>query len=79
MPIRFQALPTETARHYQAGGADAYGNPPERAVSDGAGNPCRHCLRDVPKGAAMLILAHRPFATLHPYAEAGPIILCADP
>lgn len=26
----------------------------------------------------MLILAYRPFAGLHPYAETGPIFLCAD-
>ena len=26
----------------------------------------------------MLILAHRPFDALHPYAECGPIFLCAD-
>ena len=26
----------------------------------------------------MLVLAHRPFATLHPYAELGPIFLCSD-
>ena len=26
----------------------------------------------------MFILAHRPFATLHPYAETGPIFLCAQ-
>lgn len=25
----------------------------------------------------MLVLAHRPFDTLHPYAETGPIFLCA--
>ena len=27
----------------------------------------------------MLILAHRPFPTLHPYAESGPIFVCAEP
>jgi hypothetical protein len=51
---------------------------PERAVSDGAGNPCRHCLHDIPEGAGMLILAHRPFPALQPYAETGPIFVCAD-
>ena len=76
---QFTALPTHIARTYQNGGPDAYGHPPERKTSDGAGNPCRHCLRDIPTGAAMLVLAHRPFDTLHPYAETGPIFLCADP
>jgi hypothetical protein len=27
----------------------------------------------------MLVLAHRPFPALQPYAETGPIFLCADP
>lgn len=76
--IRFTPIPTETARHYQAGGADAYGLPPERQVSDGGGNPCRHCLGMIPAGAGMLVLAHRPFPGLQPYAETGPIFLCAD-
>jgi hypothetical protein len=72
-------LPTEIVRAYQAGGADANGMPPEHAVSDGEGNPCRHCLCPIPKGAPMLILAHRPFPAPQPYAELGPIFLCADP
>ena len=75
---RFTALPTETARAYRSGSPDANGMPAERAVSDGAGNPCRHCLRDIPEGDGMLILAHRPFPAPQPYAESGPIFLCAD-
>lgn len=74
--IRFSALPTDTVRALQSGAPDAYGNTPEHAVSNGAGTPCRHCLRHIPKGAGMLILAHRPFPDLHPYAETGPIFLC---
>ncbi len=79
MPIRFTAIPTATARHYQSGGTDANGQMPERQVSDGAGNPCRHCLRMIPQGAGMLVLAHRPFPGPQPYAEVGPVFLCADP
>ncbi|WP_299293827.1 DUF1203 domain-containing protein [uncultured Tateyamaria sp.] len=74
----FTALPTDTVHALRAGGPDAFGNPPEQAVSDGGGNPCRHCLRDIPKGAGMLILAHKPFDGTHPYAEVGPIFLCAS-
>lgn len=74
----FKALPTDLVRGWQAGAPDAYGNPPERKTSDGPGNPCRHCLRDIPQGADMLVLAHRPFDGLHPYAETGPIFICAD-
>lgn len=77
--MRFSAMPTEIARAYQAGTPDAYGHAPERAVSDGAGNPCRHCLCNIPKDAGMLVLAYRPFDGLHPYAETGPIFLCAKP
>lgn len=78
MPITFTPIPTKLARAYQAGGPDANGQVPERKISDGAGNPCRHCLRNIPAGAAMLVLAHRPFPAPQPYAEIGPIFLCAD-
>jgi hypothetical protein len=78
MPIRFEALTTAEATDLRAGGADAYGNPPEPfGVSDGAGMPCRHCLDDVPAGQGVLVLAWRPFARAHPYAETGPVFLCA--
>jgi hypothetical protein len=76
--IRFIPIPTEHARALTQGGADAYGNPPERSQSDGSGNPCRHCLGFIAKGAGMLTLAYRPFQTLHPYAETGPVFLCAE-
>lgn len=79
MPVSFAPVPTETARALQAGAPDAYGLPAEKHVSDGDGNPCRHCLTMIPKGAAMLVLAHRPFPALQPYAETGPIFLCAAP
>lgn len=77
--IRFSPIPTDTARALQTGGLDAYGMLPERKLSDGGGNPCRHCLGMIPEGAEMLVLAHRPFPALQPYAETGPIFLCAAP
>jgi hypothetical protein len=61
----------------RSGGPDDYGNPAERAVSDGQCNPCRSCLHDIPADAPMLIVAARPFGALQPYAETGPIFLCA--
>ena len=76
--LTITALSTDTARALQAGGLDANGQTPERSTSGGAGNPCRHCLRYIPEGAGMLILAHRPFPTPQPYAEVGPIFLCAE-
>ena len=53
-------------------------NAQEPGRANGGGNPCRHCLTEVPKGAGMLVLAHRPFDGLHPCAETGPIFLCTD-
>lgn len=76
--IRYTPIPTETVRAYQAGAPDANGQTPERHVATGAGNPCRHCLGMIPQGAAMLVLAHRPFPAPQPYAEVGPIFLCAE-
>jgi len=77
--MTFTALPTPVVRALQNGQPDAYGATPERAISDGDGKPCRHCLRQIPKGQEMLILAYCPFPDLHPYAETGPIFLCAAP
>jgi hypothetical protein len=75
--VRFTALPTGLVRAWRAGAPDANGMAPEHAVSDGGGNPCRHCLHDIAQGRAMLVLAHRPFPALQPYAETGPIFVCA--
>ncbi len=61
----------------RAGGPDANGQRAEHAVSPGTATPCRSCLQNVPKGDAMLILAARPFPAPQPYAETGPIFLCA--
>lgn len=77
MTLIFNGMNTRQARAYQQGAPDAYGNVPERAVSSGTGVPCRHCLKTTPKGEAHLILAYRPFGALQPYAELGPIFLCA--
>ncbi|MEO1331324.1 MAG: DUF1203 domain-containing protein [Pseudomonadota bacterium] len=79
MSIRFTALPTAAVRAAQSGAPDAYGLAPEPRISDGDGVPCRHCLRSLPEGVPYLVLAWRPFETLQPYAETGPIFLCAEP
>ena len=77
--MRYVAIPTPVVRALQAGGLDANGQLPERKVAEGGGNPCRHCLKLIPEGAGMLVLAHRPFPAPQPYAEVGPIFLCAEP
>ena len=77
MPITYHPLSPNWVKSVREGGPDANGQLAETAVSDGGGNPCRHCLTDIPKGEEMLILAARPFPEAQPYAEVGPIFLCA--
>jgi Protein of unknown function (DUF1203) len=72
----FRAIPTDLARGYQAGGPDAYGRPPEPRAADDSPVPCRHCMTLI-EGEAYLVLAHRPFSALQPYAETGPIFVHA--
>lgn len=78
MTIRFTPYDSAFVARVRGGGADAHDQPAERIVSDGQGTPCRSCLHDVAKGKTMLILAARPFPAPQPYAETGPIFLCAD-
>ena len=73
--IQFFAMPTEHAQAYRKGAKDAYGEAPERAVSDGSGLPCRHCLADIGEGEGYLTLAYRPFPEHKPFAETGPIFI----
>jgi len=75
----FTALHSDLVTAWRAGQPDANGQPPERAISDGNGNRCRHCLRLIPKGDPFLIVAHRPFDQVHPYAEVGPLFVCVEP
>ncbi len=77
--LRFVALPSNVVRALQAGAPDANAQPPERHVSDGNGNPCRHCLTEIAAGDPFLILSYRPFPEPQPYAEIGPIFLHAEP
>ncbi len=79
MTIRFLPLDQAFVDGVRSGGPDAYGRPAERAVSDGKGVPCRSCLGDVPEGEAYLVVAARPFPQAQPYAETGPVFLCARP
>ena len=77
--VIFQALPSDIVAAYRRGSRDANGMPPERAICPSERYaPCRHCLHWIAEGAEMLVLAHRPFDEPQPYAESGPIFLCAD-
>lgn len=77
MPLTFTSYDPAFVAAVRAGGPDAYGQPAETAISDGVGTPCRSCLCDVPVGEPYLILAACPFPRKQPYAETGPIFLCA--
>ncbi|MCZ4092857.1 DUF1203 domain-containing protein [Sinorhizobium psoraleae] len=78
MALRYIPMPDDDAERLRGNGPDAYGNPPERRISDGTGVPCRHCLRNVDRGQPYLVLAYRPFPSVQAYAETGPIFLHAD-
>lgn len=75
MPYLVQGLASSFATLVRQGGADANGQPALRTRAKGLANPCRHCLQLIAEGDEMLVLAHRPFTTLQPYAEVGPIFL----
>ena len=74
-----EGIASEWVRRVRAGGADANGQPALARVAEGGANPCRHCLGLIADGDAKLVVAHRPFPSLQPYAETGPIFLHARP
>ena len=77
MHIQFLGLQSDQVAETKNAMRDAYDNPVETHLSDGSAYPCRHCLGQTPEGQEYLILAWRPFETTNPYAETGPIFLCA--
>jgi hypothetical protein len=79
MSIRFIALETSLVEALRGGLPDANGQVAERRLAPADGYPCRHCLGPIAKGEPFLVLAHRPFPALQPYAEVGPIFLHAEP
>ena len=77
MPVRFHALPTRDVTATRRTEREAYGNPVERRTATKEVWPCRHCLGSIAPGDDYLVLAYRPFDSTNPYAETGPIFLCA--
>ena len=71
MTLTYHPYAPDFVAAVRAGGPDANGQTAERAISPGAGTPCRSCLRDVPTGAEMLILAARPFPNCSPMPKPG--------
>ena len=80
MRLEFHALPSADVETVHRTALDSYGGPVERhASAEEGGMPCRHCLQNIPAGAPFLALPFRPFQTRNPFAETGPIYLCATP
>ncbi|MEP3247215.1 MAG: DUF1203 domain-containing protein [Sneathiella sp.] len=77
--LHYLPISTEKVRALQNGSKDAYGQLPEKHISDGEGLPCRHCLGFIEEGDSFLILSYRPFDTAQAFAEQGPIFLHAAP
>ena len=75
MGIVVRGIETEYVRLVRQGGTDANGQLAVKTVAQGSSNPCRHCLGLISEGEQKLVLAHRPFDRLQPYAEVGPIFL----
>lgn len=75
MQITIQGIPSEEVDRIRRGGGDANGQPALTRIAEGTANPCRHCLGLIAEGQEKLVLAYRPFESLHPYAESGPIFL----
>jgi hypothetical protein len=79
MKLRVRGIPTSEVERIRGGGHDANGQPAVIRIAEGLANPCRHCIGLIAEGDEKLILAHRPFETLQPYAETGPIFLHRAP
>jgi len=79
MKLRVRGIPTDEVNQIRRGGPDANGQPALLRVAEGLANPCRHCVGLIAQGDKKLVLAYRPFDTLQPYAETGPIFLHKDP
>lgn len=78
MNVRVRGIPTDEVVRLRRGGADANGQPALVRVAEGMANPCRHCLGLIAEGDEKLVLAYRPFDSVQPYAESGPIFLHQD-
>jgi hypothetical protein len=75
MKLAVRGISSEEVDRIGRGEADANGQPALTRIAEGVANPCRHCLGLIAEGEEKLVLAYRPFADLHPYAETGPIFL----
>lgn len=79
MSLRVLGISTVAVDGIRRGEPDANGQPALHRVAEGLANPCRHCLDLIAEGSEKLVLAYRPFDSLQPYAETGPIFLHKEP
>lgn len=70
------ALPPDIANAIRSGAAAGH-IPAVRSVADGAGYPCRQCLRDVEPGDDVLLVSYQPFRGESPYAAPSPVFIHA--
>ena len=68
-------IPSEHVDRLRRGGPDANGQRLIVRRAETRANPCRHCLQHIKAGDEKLVLSYRPFDTVQPYAETGPIFL----
>jgi hypothetical protein len=54
---------------------DDFGN--RLKIQTGVAAPCRFCLRIARTDEPLIVFAHRPFASVGPYAEIGPVFIHA--
>lgn len=78
MGFMIRGIETGWVEAVRLGGLDANSQPAVRTLAQGLANPCRHCLGLIAEGDEKLVLAHRPFGRLQPYAEVGPVFLHAS-
>jgi hypothetical protein len=79
MKLVVRGIPSAYVERVRCGAPDANGHRALVRTAEGVANPCRHCLGLIAEGEAKLVLAYRPFGSLHPYAETGPIFLHEAP
>ena len=79
MNLVVHGIPTTDVAALRDGGPDANGQPALVRIAQGLANPCRHCLQLIPEGEEKLVFSYRPFPSIQPYAETGPIFLHKRP
>ena len=73
--LKIKGIPTDYTRMIQRNGRDSNNQQPQFKISDGQGNPCRHCLELIEEGDEMLVFSYKPFNSIQPYAEQGPVFI----